>query len=133
MTMKSYLESLRDPMTWLVGVALVVVVYSVAAFAQIIPGQIKLQSFANPFGIGTQGPGPTSTYLLVSGGTFVCAGGTATVVNTNVDAGSAIWLTLKTVGGTVAAPFVATITAGVGFTVTCGGSDTSTYNFVVIG
>jgi len=133
MTYMEKTKSLRDPITWFVAAAMVVIVYSVAAFAQILPGQIKLQSFANPFGIGTQGPGPQSTYLLVSGGTFVCSGGTATVANTNVDAGSAIWLTLKTVGGTVAAPFVATITAGTGFTVTCGGSDTSTYNYVVIG
>ncbi len=104
------------------------------AFAQQLPGQIKLQSFANPFGIGTQGPGPTSSFLLVSGGTLTCTGGgTITVSNTNVDAGSAIWLTLKTVGGTVAAPFVATITPGTGFSVTCGGSDTSVYNYVVIG
>ena len=109
-------------------------VCGVAALAQILPGQIKLQSFATPFGISTQGPGPQSTYLLVSGGTLVCTGGgTITVANTNVDAGSLVHLTLKTVGGTVAQPFIATITAGVGFTVTCGASDTSTYNYVVIG
>jgi hypothetical protein len=50
-----------------------------------------------------------------------------------VDAGSAIIITLKTVGGTVAQPFIATITAATGFTVTCGGSDTSTYNYAIIG
>jgi hypothetical protein len=104
------------------------------AIAQQLPGQIKLTSFTNPFGISTQGPGPTSTFLLVSGGTVTCTGGgTITVSNTNVDAGSAIILTLKTVGGTVAAPFIATITAGTGFSVTCGASDTSVYNYVVIG
>jgi hypothetical protein len=106
----------------------------VVVLAQPLPGQIKLTSFANPFGISTQGPGPQSTFLLVSGGTLTCtAGGTITVANTNVDAGSAIILTLKTVGGTVAAPFVATITPATGFSVTCGASDTSVYNFVVIG
>ena len=116
------------------GTALaMILIGGVYALAQIIPGNIKLTSFANQFGIATLGPGPQSTYLLVSGGTFTCSGGTATVTNTNVDAGSAITLTLKTVGGTVAAPFVATITAGTGFTVTCGGSDSSTYNYVVIG
>ena len=105
----------------------------VAAFAQIIPGQIKLQSFANPFGIGTQGPGPQSTYLLVSGGTFTCtSSGTITITNTNVDAGSAVWITLKT-AGSPAALLIATITAGTGFTVTCGSGDTSIYNYVVIG
>jgi hypothetical protein len=115
-------------------IAVAVIGSGAALLAQSIPGQIKLQSFANPFGIGTQGPGPTSSFLLVSGGTLTCTGGgTITVTNTNVDAASAIILTLKTVGGTVAAPFVATITAGTGFSVTCGASDTSVYNYVVIG
>lgn len=115
-------------------IAVAVIGLGGALLAQSIPGQIKLTSFANPFGIGTQGPGPTSSFLLVSGGTLTCTGGgTITVANTNVDAGSAIILTLKTVGGTVAAPFVATITAATGFSVTCGGSDTSVYNYVVIG
>lgn len=104
----------------------------VSAFAQ-SPGQIKLQSLVGPLGIGTQGPGPTSSYLPVNGGTFACSGGSATVSNTNVDAGSAIIITLKTVGGTVAQPFIATITAATGFTVTCGGSDSSTYNYAIIG
>jgi hypothetical protein len=122
---------------WYIGLLAsiaLVVVYVAIAFAQIIPGQIKLQSFANPFGISTQGPGPQSTYLLVSGGTLTCTGGgTITVANANVDAASAIILTLGTVGGTVAAPFVSTITPGTGFTVKCGASDTSIYNYVVIG
>ena len=97
------------------------------------PGQIKVTSLVGPMGIAVQTSGPQSAYVLVTGGTFTCSGGTATVTNTNVDAGSAIILTLKTVGGTVAAPFIATITAGTGFTVTCGGSDTSTYNYAIIG
>ena len=104
----------------------------VSAVAQ-SPGQIKVTSLVGPMGIAVQTSGPQSAYVLVTGGTFTCSGGTATVTNTNVDAGSAIFLTLKTVGGTVAAPFIATITAGTGFTVTCGGSDTSTYNYAIIG
>jgi hypothetical protein len=104
----------------------------VSAVAQ-SPGQIKVQSLVGPMGIAVQTTGPQSAYVLVTGGTFTCSGGTATVTNTNVDAGSAIILTLKTVGGTVAAPFIATITVGTGFTVTCGGSDTSTYNYAIIG
>jgi len=67
------------------------------------------------------------------GGTFTCGSSTATVSNTNVTANSEVLMTLKTVGGTVAAPFVATITAGTGFTVTCGGSDTSVYNYIILG
>ena len=58
------------------------------AFAQ---GAIKITSWTPAFQIVTAGPGPQSTFLLASGGTFVCtAGGTITVANTNVDAGSAI-------------------------------------------
>jgi hypothetical protein len=125
MTKKSYLALLA-------GIAALVIA-GVAAYGQ-SPGQIRLRSLVGPLGIGTQGPGPTSSYLLVSGGTLTCTGGgTITVTNANVDAGSAIILTLKTVGGTVAQPFIATITANTGFTVTCGGSDTSVYNYVVIG
>jgi hypothetical protein len=58
--------------------------------------------------------------------------GAATVSQTKVTANSLILITLKTVGGTVAAQYVATITPGTGFTVAGGGSDTSTYNYVVI-
>jgi hypothetical protein len=122
---------------WYAGlIALVAagVIFGVAAVAQQIPGAIKLTSWANPFGIVTAGPGPQSTFLLASGGTFVCTGGgTITIGNTNVDAGSAVVITLKTVGGTVATPTVSTITVATGFTVVCGASDTSTYNYVVIG
>lgn len=78
--------------------------------------------------------GPQSSVVNSSGGTLTCTGGgTITVTNTRITANSSIVLTLKTVGGTVAAPFVATITAGTGFSVTCGASDTSIYNYIVLG
>src|SRR3954470_13980223 len=69
-------------------------------------------------------------------GTFTCNGATpVTVTEPNVTASSAIVITLKTVGGTVSpsVPYIATITAGTGFTVTGTASDTSTYNYRVIG
>ena len=97
------------------------------------PGQVKETSLVGPLGISVQ-DGPRSAYVLVTGGTVTCTnGGTPSVSNTNVDAGSAIILTLKTVGGTPAVPIVTTITAGTGFSITCGASDSSTYNYVVIG
>ena len=65
-------------------------------------------------------------------GTYTVTAGAATVSQTKVTANSLILITLKTVGGTVAAQYVATITPGTGFTVAGGGSDTSTYNYVVI-
>ena len=105
----------------------------VGAFAQ-SPGQIKVQSLVGPMGISVQTTGPQSAYVLVSGGTVTCTGGgTPSVTNANVDAGSAIVLTLKTAGGTPAVPIVTTITPATGFSITCGGSDTSTYNYVIIG
>lgn len=67
--------------------------------------------------------------------TFTCNGTTpVTVANTSVTANSLIWPTLKTVGGTVGAvPAVKTITPGTGFTIAGTASDTSVYNYAVIG
>ena len=77
--------------------------------------------------------GPINGIVYSNGGTFTAAAGTATVANVAVTAMSVIQITLKTASGTVAQPFVATITPGVGFTATCGGSDASTYNYAVFG
>lgn len=72
--------------------------------------------------------------IPVSGGTFTANSGTpVTVSNTKVTANSVILFGLKTVGGTPAAPFLATVTPGTGFTVNSGGSDTSVYNYLVLG
>ena len=65
-------------------------------------------------------------------GTYTVTAGAATITNTAVTANSQILITLKTVGGTVASQYVATITPGTGFTVAGGGSDSSTYNYVII-
>jgi len=78
--------------------------------------------------------GPQLNALQISVGTVTLNSGTpVTVANTAVTASSQIMLTLKTVGGTVAAPYVATITPGTGFTVNGGGSDTSVYNYAILG
>ena len=66
-----------------------------------------------------------------SAGTYAVTAGAATIANTKVTANSVIGITLKTVGGTVAAQVVTTITPGTGFTVTGGASDTSTYNYQI--
>jgi hypothetical protein len=67
-------------------------------------------------------------------GTFVATGITPVVVsNTTVAVTDAIVISLNTVGGViVTAPTVMTITAGVGFTVAAGSTDTSTYNYAII-
>jgi hypothetical protein len=68
-------------------------------------------------------------------GTFTCNGTSAvTVTDAAVTANSAIVVTLKTVGGTVGAvPSVKTITPGTGFTISGTASDTSVYNYAIIG
>lgn len=69
-------------------------------------------------------------------GTFVANGASSvTVVEPNITADSVIVITLKTVGGTVSptVPSIPTITAGTGFTVVGTASDTSTYNYRVLG
>lgn len=75
------------------------------------------------------------TELYGSTGTFTANGTSAvTVNNANVTANSIITFTLKTVGGTVGAyPAIKTITAGTGFTVAATASDTSVYNYKIVG
>lgn len=97
-------------------------------------GAIKVTSLVGAFSLDINTSGPQVAKLPLNGGTLTCTGGgTIVVADTNTDAGSLINLTLKTVGGTVAAPFVSTITPGTGFTVKCGASDTSIYNYLIIG
>lgn len=81
------------------------------------------------------GPGPQSTQMNVTFGAFTINGATpVTVANTAVTGTSAIIITLDTVGGTVGAvPAIQTITPGTGFTVAGTASDTSIYNYVIIG
>lgn len=68
-------------------------------------------------------------------GTFVANGTTTvTISNTSVAISDAIIISLNTVGGTVGViPKITTITAATGFTVVCTASDTSTYNYTLIG
>ena len=70
-----------------------------------------------------------------NGGTFTANGTTSvTVTDTRVTANSVIAVTLKTVGGTVGTtPYVATITPGTGFTVIATASNTSVYNYAILG
>lgn len=73
---------------------------------------------------------------VTASGTFVANNATpVTVADTRITASSVVVITLKTVGGTVgaSAPAIKTITPGTGFTVTALASDTSTYNYQIIG
>ena len=83
-----------------------------------------------------KGLGTSLIEVVQTGGTFTCNGATQVVVTEPmVTANSAIIITLKTVGGTVSpsVPYIDTITAGTGFTTKGTASDTSIYNYLVIG
>ncbi len=100
-----------------------------------VSGVLKVVSLIGSFSLGINTPGPQAAVLPLKGGTFVANGATSVVVaDTAVDAGSNIFISLNTVGGTVGAiPSVKTITPGVGFTVSGTASDTSTYNYLIVG
>lgn len=98
-----------------------------------------------PAGVGIVSPlngnitidngGATINVARASSGTVTLDDSTpVTVANANVTANSIIIFTLKTVGGTVGTyPTIQTITPGTGFTVEGGASDTSTYNYLILG
>ena len=91
-------------------------------------------------GIGTATPQTTldvnGSYGFPAGrkGTFVCTGaGTITITNSNMLATSNVIISMNAQGGTITTPpAMKTVTAGTGFTVLCGATDTSTYNYVIL-
>lgn len=104
---------------------------------EVITGGLGVSENINAGGdIATQTIGKTIKVKSGSNakaGTFTLVAGTATVSNTSVTANSVIVMTLKTAGGSITvAPYVSAITASTSFVVTAGGSDTSTYNYVIL-
>lgn len=76
-----------------------------------------------------------SLSMMPTQGTFTATTTSAvTVANAAVGPASQILFTLKTTGGTVAGvPYVFTVTPGTGFTVKSSASDTSVYNYTILG
>jgi len=95
----------------------------------------RRQTVITPINTSSGTLAPTESTINTFVGTVTLNGTTpVTVANTNVGANSIIVFTLKTVGGTVGAqPVIDTITAGTGFTVKGTASDTSVYNYSVVG
>lgn len=93
------------------------------------------QNVTPPNGFVPISGGPQVSQVRLTSGTFIANGSTPVVVAApNVTATSMIIPSLLTVGGTVGAiPAVKTITPGTGFTVAGTASDTSTYNYLIIG
>lgn len=79
--------------------------------------------------------GPQVAQVNASGGTFTFVSGAASLTGLTLTANSVIIFTLKTASGTVSGlPYLTAISATAGTaTVAGGGSDNSTYNYVIIG
>ena len=98
------------------------------------PGSLTIFNSAKPGGWFSEGA--NTFFATGQTGTFTANGATpVTVGNVNITANSQVLVTLKTVGGTVgtSAPNVRTITVGTGFTIAGIASDTSVYNYAIIG
>lgn len=120
---------------WLAGLfAALFVTAALAAAPVIYPSGAQNESPPNGF-VPLWGNSPQSAQVRVTSGTFVLNGATpVTVAAPNLTATSMVIITLNTVGGTVGAlPVVQTLTPGTGFTIQGTASDTSTYNFLILG
>jgi hypothetical protein len=101
--------------------------------AQAPTGVIRTSPVVVPGSFNYNG-GPQTSVVPSSGGTFTCtSSGTITVANANVTANSIVIVTVKTAASPGATPFIATITPGTGYTITCASGDTSVYNYIVLG
>jgi hypothetical protein len=83
---------------------------------------------------GTAG-GSIGQVLQIFVGTVTAASSSSpvVVVAPNVTAGSMIVLTPKTPGGTQAGWNITSVTVGTGFSVTFGSSDSTVYNYMILG
>lgn len=106
-------------------------------FEPVVDGAIALGTSALGFGTLFHSLGKTTQLkagVNAKAGTFTANGTTpVSVATTSFVAGSAVIISLKTVGGTVGPiPHLATATAGTGFTVVGTAADTSVYNWAII-
>lgn len=93
------------------------------------PGAFTTGGFLTFLG-GTQ-----SSVIRATGGTFTCtSGGNIVVPDTAVTTNSVVLMSAKTSAGSpAAAPGVSALTAGASFSARCVTSDTSVYNYWVLG
>lgn len=78
--------------------------------------------------------GATIAFPSARKGTFTCTnGGTIAVSNTNMASTSNVIISMSSQGGTITTPpAFKTVTGGTGFSVLCGATDTSVYNYVIL-
>ncbi len=81
------------------------------------------------------GLGPQTSQVNASGGTVTLASGAGSLTGLTLTANSIIKFTLKTASGTIASePYLTAISVANGTaTVAAGGSDNSTYNYLILG
>ncbi len=81
------------------------------------------------------GAGPLISQVDASGGTVTLASGAGSLTGLTLTANSIIIFTLKTASGTIASqPYLTAISVSAGTaTVAAGGSDNSTYNYMILG
>lgn len=79
--------------------------------------------------------GPQTSAVPASGGTVTLASGAASLTGLALTANSSLVFTLKTASGSISGlPYLTAISVAAGTaTVAAGGSDNSTYNFIILG
>ena len=96
---------------------------------------LRVNGGSSLFNVNGAGGVYAATYALPSArkGTFVCtAAGSIVVTNSNFISTSDVIITMNTPGGTITTPpAYKTLTSGTSFTVLCGATDTSTYNYSI--
>ena len=118
---------------WLVPLSLALSLLAGYAVAQVLPGVIRTSPVVVAGSFNYNG-GPQTSVVPSSGGTFTCtSSGTITVANTAVTANTIVIVTVKTAGSPGVTPYIATITPGTGYTITCASGDTTVYNYIILG
>jgi hypothetical protein len=95
----------------------------------------QVSPVTDPGSFSYAGAGPQIAQVNASGGTFTLASGAASLTGLTLTTASVFVPTLKTASGTIAGtPYLTAINVSAGTaTVAAGGSDNSTYNFMIIG
>ena len=107
--------------------------YLAPTVSPIFSGNIVLGTSV-PIGTSLLTIGGSIGFQAARTGTFVCTGaGTITITNSNMLATSNVIISMNAQGGAITTPpAMKTVTGGTGFTVFCGATDTSTYNYVIL-
>ena len=98
-------------------------------------GAISTSPVVSTGSFSYDGAGPQVSQVNASGGAVTLASGAASLTGLTLTANSIIEFTLKTASGTISGmPYLTAISVTAGTaTVAAGGSDNSTYNYIILG